>query len=410
MKKGKGNPRRRLTSVVASFYFLAFLLLSVHDGNQTGYILAIAVPITILAGAYLLPRLFPIDQLLLSLTNFLCGLGVLAQYITRPANAIRHAASYGLGLLAMVFCIYLIRVIRSWKWLIWSGMFLSLFFLALPPLFGKETNGAKNWIDLGGITFQPSELVKVCFVVILAFWMSRRSLFPWILLAAGSLTLLMLQRDLGTALLYYLVSLLLFWVSSGNLLFLLLGCSLGGVGAWWGYHQFAHIRRRVEIWIDPWKDDLNAGYQIVQSLVAIASGGLFGVGLGLGSPTSIPIYSSDFIFSVICEQFGLIFGGCVLLIYAAMIIRGAMIAVSARSSFHGLIAMGASIFIGLQTFVIIGGVLKLIPLTGVTLPFVSYGGTSMIASMCLVGLIQGVESLTEDHIDEDMHLAMLARS
>ena len=176
-----------------------------------------------------------------------------------------------------------------------------------------------------------------------------------------------------------------------------------------GYRMFAHVRRRVAIWLNPWTDFENAGYQIVQGLMAIASGGLFGVGLGLGSPTSIPVYSSDFIFAVICEQFGLVFGLCVLLIYAAVILRGTMIAMSARRSFHGLLAMSCVIMLGLQTFIIIGGVLKLIPLTGVTMPFVSYGGTSLISSMCLTGFIQGVESLNEDDLEEDTRLAMLAR-
>jgi len=163
----------------------------------------------------------------------------------------------------------------------------------------------------------------------------------------------------------------------------------------------------VAIWQNPWSDYDNAGYQIVQSLMAIASGGMFGMGLGLGYPTTIPVYHTDFIFAVICEQFGLIFGLCVLLMYVAIIWRGATTAMAARTSFHGLLAMGATLMIGLQTFVIIGGVIKLIPLTGVTMPFVSYGGTSLVSSMCLVGLLQGVASLNEDDLDEDTRLAML---
>ena len=141
--------------------------------------------------------------------------------------------------------------------------------------------------------------------------------------------------------------------------------------------------------------------------MAIASGGLFGVGLGLGMPTAIPVYESDFIFAVICEQFGLIFGICVLLMYIALIWRGVSVAMSARRSFHSLLAMGSTVLLGFQTFVIIGGVLKLIPLTGVTMPFVSYGGTSLISSLCLIGFIQGVGSMNESDLEEDTHLAML---
>ena len=407
MSRGKKNPRRRLTSIVALFYFLTFALLALRDGNVIGYSLAVAVPAVILIGAYVLPRLFPIDQLLLSLTNFLCALGVLILYSTNPANAIQHALTYGLGLLAMVFCIYLVRVVSSWSRLIWLLVPLSLALLALPPLVGREINGAKNWIFLGSLSLQPSEMVKVALILILAHFLSRRSLLPLLGIVVACLALLMLQRDLGTALLYFLTSLLLFWIASGNLPVTLAGLACGAGGAWWGYRHFAHVRQRVAIWQDPWQDELGAGYQLVQSLTAIASGGIFGVGLGLGSPTSIPIHTSDFIFAVICEQFGMFFGGCVLLMFAALICRGAMIAASARTGFQGLLAMGATLLLGLQTLLIIGGVLKIIPLTGVTLPFVSYGGTSLVASMCLVGLIQGVGSQNEDHLQEDLHLAML---
>jgi len=163
----------------------------------------------------------------------------------------------------------------------------------------------------------------------------------------------------------------------------------------------------VAIWRNPWSDYDNAGYQIIHSLMAIASGGLFGVGLGLGSPKTIPVYHTDFIFAVICEQFGLIFGCCVLLMYVALIWRGAMIAMAARSAFHGLLAMGVTLLLGLQTFVIIGGVFKLIPLTGVTMPFVSYGGTSLISCLCLSGLLQGVASINEDDLREDTRIATL---
>ena len=148
-----------------------------------------------------------------------------------------------------------------------------------------------------------------------------------------------------------------------------------------------------------------SGYQIVQMLMAIASGGLFGVGLGLGAPRVIPVYFTDCIFAVICEQFGIIFGVLVLVMYVILILRGSSIAVSARHSFHGLLAMGATSMLGIQTFVIIGGVLKLIPLTGVTMPFVSYGGTSMVSCMGLIGLLQGVASVNQDDLSYDYDIS-----
>jgi len=401
------DPGQLLSSTVMLFFFSAFLLLFLKDLAWQAGALALAVPAMIWLGVNFLPRLFPADKLLLSLTNFLCALGVLVLYATNPDYAYQQAMYYGVGLVAMVVCIYLVRIVKHWKLPVYLMMPVSLALLALPLLIGRETNGAKNWFYVGSLSVQPSEIVKLSLLLIISHFMSRRKLLPWLIFAVGCLGLLMLQKDLGTALMYYGVTLMLFYASSGNLLLTGFGLAGGAGAAVLGYKMFAHVKRRVAIWQNPWIDYDNAGYQLVQSLMAIASGGIFGVGLGLGYPRTIPVYHTDFIFAVICEQFGVLFGLCVLLMYVAIIWRGATIARSARTSFHGLLAMGATLMIGLQTFVIIGGVIKLIPLTGVTMPFVSYGGTSLVSSLCLVGLTQGVASLNEDDLDEDTRLAML---
>lgn len=401
------DPARRLARTVMLFFFCAFFLLFLKDYAWQAAALALGVPAVIWLGTHFLPRLFPTDKLLLSLTNFLCALGVLVLYATNPAYAYQQAMYYGVGLFAMVLCIYLVRIIKHWRIPVLILMPLSLVLLALPLVIGKETNGAKNWFYVGSLSVQPSEIVKLSLLLILSYFMGRRKLLPWLFFAVGCLGLLMLQKDLGTALMYYGVTLMLFFASTGNLPLTGLGLAGGAGAAVLGYKLFAHVKRRVAIWQNPWSDYDNAGYQLVQSLMAIASGGLFGVGLGLGYPRTIPVYHTDFIFAVICEQFGVLFGLCVLLVYVALIWRGATIAMAARTSFHGLLAMGATLLLGLQTFVIIGGVIKLIPLTGVTMPFVSYGGTSLVSSMCLVGLVQGVASLNEDDLDEDTRLAML---
>jgi len=401
------DPGRLLSSTVMLFFFSAFLLLFLKDYAWQAFALSLAVPAMIWLGVNLLPRLFPADKLLLSLTNFLCALGVLVLYATNPDYAYQQATYYGVGLVAMVICIYLVRIIRHWKLPVLLLMPISLGLLVLPLIIGKETNGARNWFYVGSLSVQPSEIVKLSLLLIISYFMSRRKLLPWLIFAGGCLGILMLQKDLGTALMYYGVTLMLFYASSNNLLLTGVGLAGGAGAAVMGYKMFAHVKKRVAIWQNPWSDYDNAGYQIVQSLMAIASGGMFGMGLGLGYPTTIPVYHTDFIFAVICEQFGLIFGLCVLLMYVAIIWRGTTTAMAARTSFHGLLAMGATLMLGLQTFVIIGGVIKLIPLTGVTMPFVSYGGTSLVSSMCLVGLLQGVASLNEDDLDEDTRLAML---
>ncbi len=403
IKTGK-RPGERLTVMVMMFYGTAFLLLALRNAAWQGYALALGVPAAIWGGTHILGRCFHIDTLLFSLTNFLCALGILILYDTNPGLAYHQVVYYGVGLVGMVFCIYFMRAIRRIRGLGFVMIFLSVAFLTLPLLIGRETYGAKNWIYFHGISIQPSEFVKILLILILAWFMSRRQFLPWFLCAGGCLLCLMLQKDLGTALLYYGVTLLLFFASTANVPLTLLGLAGGGGAAVMGYRMFAHVKKRVAIWRNPWSDYENAGYQIVQSLMALASGSLLGVGLGLGSPTTIPVYETDFIFSVICEQFGLIFGVCVLLIYVAIIWRGTTIAMASRHSYQGLAAMGATMMIGLQTFVIIGGVIKLIPLTGVTMPFVSSGGSSLVSSMCLTGLIQGVASLNEDDLEEDLKL------
>lgn len=407
MARNKKDPGRRLSSAVMLFYFCAFLLIACKDFAWQGFALALAVPAMIWVGTNFLPKLFPSDRLLLSLTNFLCALGVLVLYSTEPDYAYHQAMYYGIGILAMIVCVWIVRLVRSWRIPVLLLIPLSLALLALPLVIGRETNGAKNWFYVAGISVQPSEIVKLSLLIIVSYYMSRHRMLPWLFFAVSCLGVLMLQKDLGTALMYYGTTLMLFYASSGNLFLTGLGLAGGAGAAVMGYKMFAHVKKRVAIWLNPWSDYENSGFQIVQSLMAIASGGLFGVGLGLGSPKTIPVYYTDFIFAVICEQFGLIFGLCVLLMYVAIIWRGATTAMAARTSFHGLLAMGCTIMLGLQTFVIIGGVIKMIPLTGVTMPFVSYGGTSLVSSLCLVGLLQGVASLNDDDLKEDTRLAML---
>jgi len=392
------------------FFFSAFLLISVKDAiHWRGIGLALAVPVLIYIATMWLPRFFPADKLLLAIANFLCGLGVLILYSTDQgagtARGIQQAVFYGVGILAMLVCILLVRYVRRWKFLISLIMLGSMLLLALPLAIGSEQNGAFNWINIGGINLQPSEVVKLSLLLILSYYLSERRMIPWLLFALFSLGVLMLQRDMGTALIYYTATLLMFYSSTGNLPMTGLGVLGGMGGAVLGYQMFAHVKVRVAIWRNPWIYYETSGYQIVQMLMAIASGGLFGVGLGLGAPRLIPVYFTDCIFAVICEQFGIIFGILVLVMYVILIIRGASIATFARSGFHSLLAMGCTVMLGIQTFVIIGGVLKLIPLTGVTMPFVSYGGTSMVSCMGTIGLLQGVASINQDDLAYDYDIS-----
>ena len=389
-----------------AFFFLAFFLLALQDGKWESFALSAVVPAIIYLGTAGISHLFPSDRLLLSLTNFLCALGVLVLYRLSPTRGLTQAFNYGVGVGCMMVCAMFVRYVRSWKWLTVLIMLGSVGLLALPLAFGKETNGAKNWFYIGSYSVQPSEVVKLALLVSVSYLLSQRKVILSILFAGACLLMLMLQKDLGTALLYFGVTFVLLYTATGSVPLMICGVAGGAGAAVMGYQMFAHVKRRVAIWLNPWADSEGAGYQIVQSLIAIVNGGAWGVGLGLGNAQVIPEYYNDFIFSVILHEFGLVFGLIVLCMYLFVIIRGMMIARRCRTVFHALLATGCSALLALQTFVIIGGHIKLIPLTGVTLPFISYGGTSMGSSLCVIGLLQGVASRNNAGVKEDRELAM----
>lgn len=408
MNTEKTRPaERRLVRPMMLFMFSAFLLLGLKDFNWMSFALAVMVPIGLHIATLMIPRLFPADTLLLALVNFLCALGILTLYRMDPARGMNQAVMYAIGLLVMIVCILYIRYWNVLKASVPMVVIGAIVLMALPVFFGRERNGAKAWISLFGISFQPSEIVKLAHLVLLAFLLSRRRVMLAVVFAGISLGFLMLQKDLGTALLYYAITLILVFSATGSLTMLWLGVGGAVGGSMLGYTMFRHVKRRVQIWIDPWMDHRGSGYQIVQSLIAMANGGVWGTGLGLGNAKVIPEYSTDFIFSVILNEFGVLFGVCVVAVYALIFVRGIHIAMRSHSKFHTLLALGCASFIALQAFVIIGGNIKLIPLTGVTLPFISYGGTSLIASMGIMGLLQGVASVNQEDIREDQMIALI---
>lgn len=232
------------------FYFCAFLLIACKDFAWQGFALALAVPAMIWVGTNFLPKLFPSDRLLLSLTNFLCALGVLVLYSTEPDYAYHQAMYYGVGILAMIVCVWIVRLVRSWRIPVLLLIPLSLALLVLPLVIGRETNGAKNWFYVAGISVQPSEIVKLSLLIIVSYYMSRHRMLPWLFFAVSCLGVLMLQKDLGTALMYYGTTLMLFYASSGNLFLTGLGLAGGAGAAVMGYKMFAHVKKRVAIWLN----------------------------------------------------------------------------------------------------------------------------------------------------------------
>ncbi len=348
---------------------------------------------------WLMNKYFPnINRYLLIIANMLAAIGVIVQYRLDPSYAFKQAGWIAIGMALMVGAL-----LAVWKSSIWNKRKVTyilaaggIFLLAVTVVLGQRVGGASNWFSVLGSTFQPSEFVKVIFVLVVAAVLAQPLQVRRMLLCFGvvgaMLGLLVLQRDLGAALLYSGTFLILLYIGTNKLSLVGISSLMFGSGAVASYYLFDHVRVRVAIWQNPWAAYESQGYQVVQGLMALASGGLMGMGLGLGVPHAIPAYHTDFIFAVICEEFGIIFGVALIALYVIFILQGALVALNCKTRFDTLLAFGCTSMITLQSFIIIGGVIKLIPLTGITLPFISYGGSSMISCMILVGILQGIAS------------------
>lgn len=287
-------------------------------------------------------------------------------------------------------------------------LYLGLLYvmMLLPFVFGTVINGATNWVNIAGITFQPSEIGKVALIFFLSaqFYKFEENKNKWLTLgiSGGSvgiaLIALVLQRDLGGALLYYLTFLIMLLAGTHKVWLSLIGLGVGSLASILGYFLFSHVRIRVNNWINPWNDISGAGYQVVQGLFAMGTWGWFGSGLTRGIPEKIPYATTDYIFAAICEEFGNLFALIMILCYLGIILQGFKIVLKQVDGFFELVVTGALTLLGLQTFIILGGVLKIIPLTGVTLPFVSYGGSSLLISIGLIGLLSFFSYTVEQKI------------
>jgi len=347
------------------------------------------------------------DPFLLPLVAVFSATSLVFLYRLNPFYAWRQFAWLMAGLLVMVLVTRLLhdyRLLAEYKYIY---AVTGVVALVLPIFFGVEQGGARSWLNLAVFQVQPSEFVKILLVLFLAAFLSENRLLlregtrsvlgvslpgpqewgPLLGMWAISLLLLIFQKDLGTALIYFGTFLAMVYISTSRLAYVFSGLLLFLAGAAGSYRLFGHVRERVEVWLDPWRYVETAGYQVVQSLFALAAGGLTGTGLGAGHPGFIPAVHTDFIFSAVTEELGLFGGVGIILLYMFFVYRGFRIALSARDDFAALLAAGLTALMGLQAFIIIGGVTKLLPLTGVTLPFMSYGGSSLVANFIILGLL-----------------------
>ncbi len=273
-------------------------------------------------------------------------------------------------------------------------------------VLGAVTNGSKISYTIAGITFQPSEFVKILFLFFLAgaFYQAENlfQLFIASIVAAVHVIILVLSKDLGSALIFFVVYLALIYISTENLGYLAIGLGFGVLASGFSYRYFSHIQVRVQAWLDPFSDIEGSGYQVSQSLFGISSGGWFGLGLYGGSPTSIPYVEQDFIFSAIAEELGIIFAVLMALICVSSFIEIMRIGYFLRDKYYRLVVCGIGVAYIFQTFLTIGGGAKFIPLTGVTLPLVSYGGSSILVTIIMIMVVQGVYMIRVDERNEAM--------
>ena len=291
---------------------------------------------------------------------------------------------------------------RAWQlaeipWIYGIG---GLAVLALVWIVGNNSFGAQLSITVAGISFQPSEFIKITFVFFAAAMFYRSVDFKTVAavtaVAAGHVLILVLSKDLGSALIFFLTYLTMLFVATGRWLYLGAGLGFGCGASVLAYYLFAHVRTRVAAWMDPWADIDNRGYQITQSLFAIGTGGWFGMGLYQGMPYKIPVVEKDFVFAAVSEELGGIFAICILLICLGCFLQFMMIAGRMQALFYKLIAFGLGMVYGIQVLLTVGGVTKFIPSTGVTLPFVSYGGSSILSTFMVFGVLQGLYILKKN--------------
>lgn len=281
----------------------------------------------------------------------------------------------------------------------------GLLLLGIVCIAGTSSYGAQLSLGLGEFSFQPSEFVKISYVFFIATMFYRSTSFKTVLIVTGIASLhiliLVISKDLGSALIFFVTYVFMLFIATGKWLYLLAGAGGGSLASVLAFQLFGHVRTRVAAWLNPWADIAGKGYQITQSLFAIGTGGWFGMGLYRGLPRKIPVVEKDFIFSAISEELGAVFALCILFICLGCFLQFMMIASRMQAMFYKLIAFGLGTIYIIQVFLTVGGVTKFIPSTGVTLPFVSYGGSSILSTFIIFGIIQGLYILKRNEEEDE---------
>jgi cell division protein FtsW (lipid II flippase) len=405
-----------LLGLGAAFLLVSFLALSMNrpQGQAQDWLHFVVWLMCAFVGSWLLRRRLPRhDPLLFPVTMFLSGWGLILIDRLAPIFADRQTVWLIVSVVAMLAVAIFpqpLRWLRTYRYVL---LVIGLVLLISTIILGRNPSGQAGapqlWLGIGSVFFQPSEVLKIILVAFLASYLAEqypalrqkglnvenRGLVmtplifgPIILMWGLSVIILIWQRDLGTAILFFVVFLTLLYAASGYTWILLSGAVLIGIAALVAYSRFDVVQLRVDIWLNPWPEAEGRAFQIVQSLLAFAAGGVLGQGVAQGSPTYIPVVHSDFVFAALGEEWGLLGVIAVICCIVVIVVRGMRIAVRYHARpFLSLLTLGLSMLIATQSLLIMGGVLKLLPLTGVTLPFLSYGGSSLLASFVIIGLL-----------------------
>ncbi|MGO1367774.1 MAG: FtsW/RodA/SpoVE family cell cycle protein [Senegalia sp. (in: firmicutes)] len=391
--------------LILNLFSLSLVMLFNKSFDRLSIGVVLGLTLTIYLSNIILLKISSGDNYILLIVSMMMSLGIIMIYRINPELGFKQVIWYMLGIFVFYATYFIVKKIPYWNKAMYLYIGLSLVLFLSTLIFGSNINGATNWIKIKGYSFQPVEIIKILFVFFLAAYFTNRDKFEnkYILSAIvyAHIGFLFIQRDLGSAMLFYLVFIIIFYVYENDRKFILLnmlGASLMGV---MGYFLFGHVRVRVETWIDPWSSISGKGYQITQSLFAISEGGFLGTGLGKGYPTFIPEVQTDFIFSAIIEEMGILTGIAVIMLFLILIYRGIKISLEQRDGFFRIVSLGITSMLGFQAFIILGGVTKLIPLTGITLPFLSYGGSSLIMSFASLGILQVASEYIHFDADEE---------
>lgn len=395
---------KRLLRLVYLLCLLLFTSLGFLQQPFDKFALIMGVVLSVLIGYshFVVRRFYPDgDKFILIFASVLAVVGVAMLYRINRVTAIKQLIWIALGIIAYILIVVILPDLKSFAKYKKIYMIATLILMPLALIFGTELYGAKNWIIIGPISFQPSEFGKIALVLYLASSLSTyeaknniradaKQLWQPALVAGFSMGCMVLQRDLGSALIFFGISITLLYVATSKRKYVFTALGLAAIGSVVGYSMFGHVRERVKIWLDPWKYALGSSYQIVEGMYSIAAGGLFGVGLGQGHFENLPVKESDMIYAIICEEFGIIFAIGLMIIYFLLFYRGIRAAFVTKDSYSQLIAVGFSTMIACQTLVIIGGIFAVIPLTGITLPIISYGGSSVLTIFFALGILQKI--------------------